>query len=424
MLRRIGLGFLTLALIGAGAFYAFVLWPMRDPQPVALPTTGAFAIEHARIYVSPESAPIDDGAVLVRDGRIDAVGTGVTVPADVPRIACKRCVVTAGFWNVHVHFTEAKWNNAAYADAGRLSQQLGDMLTSRGFTTVVDLGSDLRVTLSLRRRIAHGEVTGPAILTAGSAIYPPDGIPYYLADLPAAIRARMPQPSTSGEARDIVRTNIDRGADVLKLFTGSLITRNTVLPMPESVARAAVEEAHARHQLAFAHPSNLAGTRVAIASGVDVLAHAPSEPTGVDAALLQQAVDHGMAMVPTLKMFATTVNTAPAFMDPIVSVVRRFSALGGTLLFGSDVGYMKDYTTADEFRLLQQAGLDAMGMLRMLTTAPAARFGVLADCGTVSVGKRADLVVLEGDPANDVQQFARVQAVIRDGAAIWTRPLK
>jgi imidazolonepropionase-like amidohydrolase len=156
-------------------------------------------------------------------------------------------------------------------------------------------------------------------------------------------------------------------------------------------------------------------------SGVDVLAHAPSEPAGVDAALLQSLVDKHMAMVPTLKMFATTASKDPAFLNPIYTEVRQFHADGGQLIFGTDVGYMTEYSTEDEFRALEQSGLNAMDILRMLTTAPSERFGVTDRNGTIAVGKLADLVILSADPASEVANFAKVQTTVRSGRVIYSR---
>jgi imidazolonepropionase-like amidohydrolase len=208
---------------------------------------------------------------------------------------------------------------------------------------------------------------------------------------------------------------------VLKLFTGSWVAHGKVLPMPEANARAAVEVAHAHGQLAFAHPSNLAGVTVAMNSGVDVLAHAADDAEGVDARLLQTIVDKHMAMVPTLKMFATTVTKNPGYLNPIYAEVRQFHADRGQLIFGTDVGYMTDYSTEDEFRALEQSGLNAMDILRMLTIAPAERFGVTDRKGTIAPGKLADIVVLSADPASDVTNFAKVQVTVRSGRVIYSR---
>lgn len=383
---------------------------------------GALAIREAKIYVSPDAAPIERGTVLVRDGAIASVGPDVTVPPDAQVLPCGHCVVTAGFWNAHIHFTERKWSFAAWKSAATLNAQLADMLTSRGFTTVVDAGSDPRVTISLRRRIETSGLVGPAIYTAGTPLYPPGGVPYYLKNtLPFYLVWFMPQPATAAEAARIEERNIARGADLLKLFTGSYIERGKVLPMPETIARAAADVAHRNGQLVYSHPSDLAGTKVAIDSGVDVLAHAPDTTEGVDAAVIGGMAARHMAMIPTLKMFATTVTTNPAYLQPIYAEVRQFHALGGELLFGTDAGYMTDYSTEDEFRALAQCGLNARDILRMLTTAPAGRFGVAGQKGSIAPGKLADLVVLDSDPERDIIAFAHVRFTVRNGRLVYAQ---
>jgi hypothetical protein len=88
----------------------------------------------------------------------------------------------------------------------------------------------------------------------------------------------MPQPGTPAAAARDEERNISQGADFLKLSTGSCVQRGTVVPMPDASAAAAVAVAHRHGQLAYSDPPNLAGVRVAIDSGVDVLAHAPIRP--------------------------------------------------------------------------------------------------------------------------------------------------
>ena len=230
----------------------------------------------------------------------------------------------------------------------------------------------------------------------------------------------MYQPGTPDAARRTVRRNLSSGADLTKLFTGSWVQRGHVLPMPLDIAKAAAEESHLNGKLVFAHPSNLAGMRVAIDGGVDVLAHAADDTRGVDQALLSDAVHKNMAMIPTLKMFASTVTTDSHYMDPICAEVHTFHALGGQLLFGTDVGYMRDYTTDLEFVELGKSGLDWKDVLAMLTTNPSARMGVSNEKGTVAPGKLADLTILSADPAQDLdpQLRARVKMVIRSGRVI------
>jgi imidazolonepropionase-like amidohydrolase len=408
-------------LVGAG--WVLQVYPRRVAHPPLILAKGTLAIEHARIYISPIQPAIEDGTVLVQDGLIVAVGTGVQVPAGATVVPCDHCAVTAGFWNAHVHLTEPKWSMAEWKPAAKLNEGLADMFLSRGFTTVVDVGSNLSDTLPIRRRIETGELNGPYIYTAGGPLYPPNGIPVYLQDtIPKWIQWMMAQPDTPEEARRDVQDNLKQGADVTKLFTGSWVAHGRVKPMPLDIAKAAVETSHLNGRLVFAHPSNLAGTKVAIDSGVDVLAHAADETEGVDEALLGRAVKNHMAMTPTLKMFATTVTTKPEYLDPIYAEVRQFHALGGTLIFGTDVGYMTDYSTEGEFEGLAQCGLDSSDVLAMLTTNPATRMGVGDRKGTVTPGKIADLTILSADPRDDLKNFAKVQAVVRSGKVVWSRP--
>ena len=160
--------------------------------------------------------------------------TQVAVPADATIVPCDHCVVTAGFWNTHVHFTEPKWSMAQWKSAATLNPQLADMFLSRGFTTVIDLGSNPADTFSIRRRIEKGELTGPYIYTAGTALYPPHGAPFYLREtMPGwMVRIAAAARHARGCARSIVRRNLASGADVTKLFTGSWVARGHVLPMP------------------------------------------------------------------------------------------------------------------------------------------------------------------------------------------------
>lgn len=115
------------------------------------------------------------------------------------------------------------------------------------------------------------------------------------------------------------------------------------------------------------------------------------------------------------------MTAASAYLDPIYEIVRQFHALGGQLLFGTDVGYMTDHATDDEFRALGRSGLDSRAVLRALTTAPAERFGIAGDRGTVAVGHRAGLVPLDSDPRQDLLAFARVRTTIRSGRTLYHR---
>jgi imidazolonepropionase-like amidohydrolase len=375
-------------------------------------------ITGAKVYPSPDVPPIGNATVLIHAGKIAAVGKRVAVPAGTPTLQCHNCVVFAGFWNCHVHFTEAKWLNASSQPAEKLTGQLQQMLSGSGFTTVVDTGSDPGNTIPLRHRIESGEVKGPYIYTAGVPLYPPHAVPFYVQDLPAEILARLPQPSSPAEAEAAVQSNITAGSDIVKLFTGSYVARGHVVPMPLPVATIAVEAGHRQGQLVFAHPSNLEGVRVALESGVDVLAHAPDTVDGVDILLLHQLVAHHVSMIPTLKLFSGESD-----IEKVRDIVAAFHRIGGQLIFGTDTGFLTDYDITEEYRQLALAGLTYRDVLAMLTTAPAERFKVSDRKGRVAAGMDADLTVLSADPAaGDMTAFTHVQCTIRDGMIIDSTP--
>jgi N-acyl-D-aspartate/D-glutamate deacylase len=97
------------------------------------------------IYTSPDQPPLHAGVIVLKDGRIAFVGKAAP-PLDgrVQFLDCPTCTVTAGFWNVHVHFIEQKWADATHQPAASLQAGLDDMLLGRGFTTIADLASTPR----------------------------------------------------------------------------------------------------------------------------------------------------------------------------------------------------------------------------------------------------------------------------------------
>ena len=377
-------------------------------------------IRHARIVASPDANPVEGGTIVIRNGLIERVEPGTLDLGPAEEISGEGLTAVPGFWNCHVHFTEPKWRAAVREAAPRLEHHLREMLTRWGFTTVVDAGSDPRVTVRIRHRVEAGEVAGPRIYTAGTGLYPPHGLPYYLAgSIPFWWRPFIPQPSTPSKAEKAVDRNLAQGAELVKLFTGSYVARGQVKAMPLAVATAAVARAHDHRVPVFSHPSNLEGTEVAVQAGVDVLAHPPDITEGVGKGLLRRMVGQGMGLIPTLKMFETTVSRREEYLEPIRTVVHEFQGLGGEMLFGTDVGYMTDYSTEEEFRALARAGVNGRGMLRMLTQGPAARFHVSASAGSLAPGRRGDLVLLEGDPLEDAEAFARVRTTVRNGRVLY-----
>jgi imidazolonepropionase-like amidohydrolase len=415
---------------GAGWLLIALLTGACAPPPTETPRAAAesvTALVGGRVQVVPDATVIANGVVVVRDGLITDVGrrADVRVPAGATVVDCAGGTVTAGFWNSHVHFMQPVWSEAATAPAERLTAGLRAMVTSYGVVRVLDTGSILANTQALRRRIEGGELPGPAIMMAGGSLVPVGGSPFYI------LPARLPEATSVSAVAAMVEATLDRGAEGIKLFTGSSAAPRTIVVMPIELVRAATEVAHRRGRFVIAHPGNSAGARVAIEGGVDILAHTfPSmanlEPW--DRTLPGMMRERGVALIPTLKLWPSELGKAgvPPDITRIVlgmaqEQLRAFVDVGGQVLFGTDVGYMTDYDPTDEYVYMQQAGLSYAQILAALTTAPAARFGAASRAGRLTPGFVADIVVLDGDPAADIRALARVRATLRGGRVIYRR---
>lgn len=371
------------------------------------------------LYPSPDAAPLADAIVLTSNGVITAIGSRseVQVPNDAQVIDCTGKIVVAGFWNSHVHFTQAVWQNAASAPAAALQEHMGEMLTRWGFTTVWDLGSDPSNSLPLRARVNSGEVAGPTILLAGN-MYPKGGHPVYL---PAEIQ--LPEVATPDEAAQLARGYMAMGLDGIKLFVGASMGDKPTVNMDPAIAKAAVDVAQAQGKPVFAHPQNRVGVDVVIAAGVDVLAHTVPREAGYTPEELASFKSQGIALIPTLSLFAKAplgAALAARLAESGVSQLKAFSDNGGTVLFGTDVGFTEIYDTSLEYELMHRA-LSERQLLASLTTGPAQYFKATKK-GKIEKGFDADLVVLDGDPLADVRNLARVAYTIRGGQVIYHQP--
>jgi imidazolonepropionase-like amidohydrolase len=393
----------------------FIVFAWLLPGPGAMGRAQDLAITRATVYSAPNAPAQTDVTVVIRHGVIAEVGEHLRIPKDIETIPCQGCFVFAGFWNAHVHFMEPKWDQAANQPAEKLTGQMSEMVNHSGFTTVVDTGSDGENTIALRRRVDSGEVLGPRIFTSGIPIYPAHALPYYLAQLPPELKAKMSQPETASDAVVIVDKNRASGSDIVKLFTGSIVSPGHITPMQVAIARAAADEAHRHAQLVFSHSSNFEGTKVAIDAGVDVLAHTPEATDGIDEAMLRRMIAQHMTIIPTLKLFSRDDGIAK-----IRGLDYRFHQLGGRLVYGTDTGFLQDYDQSEEFRQLMDAGFGFREVLAMLTTEPAVLFHLSLHEGKVMPGMRGDLTILSEDPASGhPEAFTKVRYTIRGGKVIW-----
>ncbi len=378
------------------------------------------ALVGGTIYVNPTEEPIRDGVVLIEGGKIAAIGSRASrkVPQTVRSLDCSGLTITAGFWNSHVHFSERKWANAATIPAPELSRQLQDMLTRYGFTSVFDIGSRWENTRRLRDRIEAGEVPGPRIRSTGDGLVPPGAVPSEpVLNVLGVMTYPVPEIRNAAEAAAASSKLLDEGVDGIKLFP-----QTPTASLPESAIQDAAKEAHRSGKPVFAHPGGRAGLLAAVRGGVDVIVHTTPQSGPWDETVLTAMKERQVALIPTLQLWRyqrrhDRMSAQEQIAHAAIGQLRAWLASGGTVLFGTDIGYV-DYDPSEEYSLMAEAGMSFRQILASLTTAPAERFGE-SRLGRIAAGLQADLVALKGDPSKNIRALAGVQYTLRAGKLIY-----
>ena len=321
----------------------------------------------------------EPGAVLVRGGEVVAVGG--SLHADAPRtIALGDATILPGFVDLHAHL-----------QAGMLHG---------GVTTVRNLGAPLP---ELRR---VGREDGLRVLRAGPILSVAGGYPSTVFPPDLALNVRGP-----GDARSAVRMLARRGAAVIKISLNSDWGLWPMLSVAE--VRAIVSEAHRRGLAVTAHAVGPDGVRRALAGGVDELAHMPC---GALDDQIRTIVARQIPVVATLHVEQLAFGGCQA-------VALRLVALGGELLYGSDVGNRGIPLGIDvaELRLLEEAGLTPVEVLAAATSRAGAELG-LAPLGTLAAGAPADVVVVRGDARRLGSALASPLLVVAGGRVVAGPP--
>jgi imidazolonepropionase-like amidohydrolase len=394
---------------------------MLVSQPL-IPTNDYSALVGATIYVSPTQPPISDGVVLIQNEKILAVGPRAQMqfPETAHVLDCFGLTITAGLWNSHVHFFERKWSDAANIPAPEITRQLQDMLTRYGFTSVFDTGSSWENTRLLRDRIDSGEVPGPKIRSTGPGLVPPGALPSdQILGVMGLMKFPAPEIADPAQAADAAKKLLDEGVDAIKLFASA--QRGPALS--EATIQAAVNEAHRASKQVFVHPNNATDVLTAVRAGVDIVAHTTPHSGPWDETLLRAMKDHRVALTPTLTLWKyyarhDRLSAQEKITSTEVAQLRAWLAVGGEVLFGTDLGAV-EYDPTEEYSLMSQAGMTFPQILASLTTTPANRFGAEKNLGRIAAGFQADLAVFQKDPVAQIQSLSQVKYTLRAGKIIY-----
>lgn len=355
----------------------------RDAIPNAMAIVGATAL------VGDDLAVMSDATVVVTDRVIGAIGgrSDIDVPEGAEVVDARGGTLIPGFIDTHVHigFVEPH------------------AVVAGGVTTVRDLGwPPARITALVSASRAD-DFAGPTILAAGPMLTAPGGYPTRAAWAPPGTGLEVAGPEA---APGTVARVADAGAVVVKVALNP-----PVGPVLDAATLTAiVDAAHARGLKVTGHVYGLGELDKALEAGMDELAHMLMSDERIPGPILDRMVGAGMAIVPTLSIFAgAALETAIANLD-------AFREAGGRIVYGTDLGNEGPRPGIDpgEVHAMARAGMSGLDIIRAATVDAADWLG-LGSTGTISEGRDADLVLVDGDPRAAPEALTNVVAVWRRG---------
>ena len=398
--------------------------------------SSAFAIAGATLIDATGAPPISNAVVIVRDHRIVAAGPGKTtrIPRGMTVIDGKDQTVLPGLWEMHTHASGVEF---------------GPALLAAGITTARDLGGEMDYLVAARDAVAKQQAVGPRLLLGG------------LIDAGGARAFGHVTAETPEEGRAAVARYHAAGFEQIKLYTY----------LSADVVKAIADEAHRLGMRVSGHVPQALTTSAGVEAGMDEINHlnyvtrtlrAPGSEGDVDVhsddaqRAIKFLLDHHTVVDPTaswgemashsrevdVASFEPGIFTAPANQDAkfrgmegnitaaqmkarmsqTLAVIGALHRAGVTIVPGSDTGLV-GYGLHREIELYVEAGMTPMEAIQSATVVSARAMGLDRDSGTIEVGKRADLILVEGDPLQDIKVLRHVTRVVTDGRAYDARAL-
>jgi imidazolonepropionase-like amidohydrolase len=393
------------------------------------------------------AAPVPDAAVVIEGERVAAAGPrqAVSWPGDAEVIDVRGRTVIPGLIDAHDHLAShgyglaTRWGLDEPASTAHLrtARVLRETL-AMGYTAVRDGGG---LDAGFKLAIDQGLVQGPRLVLGIQIVSPTGGIGDRVAPSGHVCCAvqdpTLPNSVGNGPdgVRDVVRTMVRAGADVIKTATtGGASSRPGHGPRDAAFSleemQALVTESHALGRRVMCHALGGPGLRTALLAGVDTIEHGcylDEEPE-----LMRRMAGEGTFFVPTLTVYvyhresqAPHVRArARDLQQHHVASIQRALELGVPVAAGTDAGGHGHPKNALEIQYLVEAGLTPMQALQAATQWAARCLGLERDIGTLEKGRLADLVVVDGDPLEDVKVLLderRIALVLKGGATCVDR---
>lgn len=420
----------------------FSLVTVAAAQQPKSPDNTAIAVKAGHLIDVENGRVLDKQIILVRGGKIEAVGSDVKIPVGAKIVDLSNKTVLPGLIDCHTHLADGAHdgNGDPTSQLKRTSSQVAlesvpnaRMTLESGFTTVRDVGVYRALNdIALRDAINKGYIVGPRMFVAGAYVTITGGAGAMTGQAPDI---KLPWDFNYGEAnspwkvRQVIRKLAHDGADHIKLLSSGAVLTHGSNPNAQEFTleelQAAVNEASNFGLRVASHAHSPQGIKNAIIAGVASIEHA----TMIDDEGIALAKQHGTYLDMDIYddeciQAAGKTNNIPAdFLEhdrDLGEIQRRnFTKAvraGAKMSFGTDAGVCPYDVAAHQFAFMVKYGMTPMQAIQSATINAADLIGRPKDFGSIHAGKFADLIAVDGDPIGDIRQLERVTFVMKEGA--------
>ncbi len=391
------------------------------------------AIKAGKLVDPKSGTVVSNQVILIEGGRIKSVGSNVSIPRDATVIDLSKYTVLPGLIDCHTHVLLQPEDEGEVPPVVTKSQAFRTVQAvaaakkdfEAGFTTMRDVDSEGAgfADVAVRDGINQGIIPGPRLFVSTYALSITGGHMNLHGMNPDI---NLPDPATLTDSRDAmiaeVRRQVKYGADWIKLYsTGTLRHINPVTLEPlnqvsiEDV-QAVVNEAKRWGKDVAAHAYGGDGAKNSILGGVRSIEHGML----MDDETLKLMAERGTFWCPTLSVY---IPDDPKLMTDVrkriiqshKQVFQKAIKMGVKIAFGTDVGAYEHGTSTREFLRMVEYGMKPMDAIRSATITASELLRMESQIGTIEPGKFADVIAVEGNPADDIKALTRVVFVMKEG---------